>query len=62
MVDKGRLTITFKELEIYLLLTTRGYDVFMKDGLMDMYASFSLTKQYQIIFGHSKKAQVMGYL
>jgi hypothetical protein len=49
-------------LEIYLLLTTRGYDVFMKDGLMDMYALFSLTKQYQILFGHSKKAQVMGYL
>jgi hypothetical protein len=49
MVSK-KPTITLEKVVLYLVLPTRGYDVFKENDLMDMDVSFPPTKQYQLLF------------
>ena len=55
MVNKRHITITLKDVALYLTLPLCREDVF-KEGHVDIDMMFSTNKQYEILFGHNNEA------
>jgi len=60
MGNKRYITITLKDVALYLILPLHREDVFKKKGYMDIDMMFPPNKQYEMLFGHNNEAIFTG--
>lgn len=53
MVNKKPITTALQEFSLFLMLHTRGHDVFIQNSPMNIDMTLPSNKQYQILFDHN---------